>query len=459
MENFKIISKIGKGAYSTVYKVQNLKDNNHYALKKVNLRNLSKKEIENALNEVSILSSVKSEYIISYKDSFIDETDSTLCIIMEYADEGDLQKKITLYKKLKKSFLENDIWRIFIQITKGLKDLHDYNILHRDLKSANIFLFKDGTVKIGDLNVSKITSRGLGCTQTGTPFYASPEVWKDNPYNCKSDIWSLGCVLYEICMLSTPFVCDNMKGLFNKIMKGKFKKINEKYSIQLNSVVEKLIVVKSDCRPSAKEILEFKDVKDKICEFDILNDIFFGKNNFKTIHNKENNIISKDNSFVNCENNNNIINNDENNEEKLKIVLDNIRIPKKFNVLNKKLSEVNYGNDENCVENVDYFFSKNFNEIRRNNSNKDNNSLSKNILPFLKVRNNLNNGNKENYLKDDNESNNERYKNELETLDISIIPKLNNESNYLKNLKQVFLGKNNDKIVNLKNNFDIILEE
>ena len=85
--------------------------------------------------------------------------------------------------------------------------------------------------------------------------------------------------------------------------------------------------------------------------------------------------------------------------------------------------------------------------------------MSKNILPFLKVRNNLNNGNKENNLKDDNESNNERYKNELETLDISIIPKLNNESNYLKNLKQVFLGKNNDKIVNLKNNFDIILEE
>ena len=176
MENFKIISKIGKGAYSTVYKVQNLKDNNHYALKKVNLRNLSKKEIENALNEVSILSSVKSEYIISYKDSFIDETDSTLCIIMEYADEGDLQKKIKLYKKLKKSFLENEIWKIFIQITKGLKDLHEYNILHRDLKSGNIFLFKDGTVKIGDLNVSKITSRGLGCTQTGTPYYASPEV-------------------------------------------------------------------------------------------------------------------------------------------------------------------------------------------------------------------------------------------------------------------------------------------
>jgi NIMA (never in mitosis gene a)-related kinase len=148
MENFKITSKIGKGAYSTVYTVINIKDNNLYALKKVNLRNLSKKEIQNALNEVRILALVQSKNIISYKESFIDETDSTLCIIMEYADEGDLQKKITLYKKLKKSFLENDIWRIFIQITKGLKDLHDFNILHRDLKSANIFYLKMVQLKL-----------------------------------------------------------------------------------------------------------------------------------------------------------------------------------------------------------------------------------------------------------------------------------------------------------------------
>ena len=458
MENFKIISKIGKGAYSTVYKVQNLKDNNHYALKKVNLRNLSKKEIENALNEVSILSSVKSEYIISYKDSFIDETDSTLCIIMEYADEGDLQKKIKLYKKLKKSFLENEIWKIFIQITKGLKDLHEYNILHRDLKSGNIFLFKDGTVKIGDLNVSKITSRGLGCTQTGTPYYASPEVWKDNPYNFKSDIWSLGCVLYEICMLNTPFVCNNMNGLYNKIMKGKFKKIDEKYSIELNSLVEKLIVVKSECRPSAKEILEFKEVKDKIAEFDNIKDNFYGNDKVKIFQNKENNFISKNNesfSFVNYENYINCINNENNHEDKnLKIVLETIRIPKKLNVLNKKFLEVNSGNNDNDEN----FLFKN-NEIKRNNSNKDNNTLSNNILPFLKVKNNFNYGNKENNLKDDNENNNDRYNNGLETLDISIIPKLNKESNYLKSLKQVIFRKSNEKIFNLKNNFDIILEE
>lgn len=84
----------------------------------------------------------------------------------------------------------------------GLKALHDLKILHRDLKvvyisiqSANVFLTKSGTAKLGDLNVSKV-SKGLCSTQTGTPYYASPEVWKDQPYDKKSDIWSLGCVLY-----------------------------------------------------------------------------------------------------------------------------------------------------------------------------------------------------------------------------------------------------------------------
>ena len=197
MENFKIIAKIGEGAYSTVYTVRRIEDNQLYALKKVKIKQLSKKEKQNALNEIRILASIKSPFIISYKESFVDELDQTLCIVMEYADEGDLFQKITLYQKLKTSFDEADIWRIFIQITKGLNDLHEYKILHRDLKSANVFLFRNGSAKLGDLNVSKITYRGLGCTQTGTPYYASPEVWKDNPYDLKSDIL-LEVILWKV---------------------------------------------------------------------------------------------------------------------------------------------------------------------------------------------------------------------------------------------------------------------
>ena len=95
-------------------------------------------------------------------------------------------------------------------MVKGLKALHARKILHRDLKSANVFLYKDGTVKLGDLNVSKVAKKGLLYTQTGTPYYASPEVWKDQPYDARSDIWSLGCVLYEAATLKPPFTANDM---------------------------------------------------------------------------------------------------------------------------------------------------------------------------------------------------------------------------------------------------------
>jgi len=90
---------------------------------------------------------------------------------------------------------ESECWSYLIQLLKGLQALHDLKIVHRDIKSANIFMNKDGTVKLGDMNVSKVAKNGLLSTQTGTPYYASPEVWRDKPYDCKSDIWSLGCVL------------------------------------------------------------------------------------------------------------------------------------------------------------------------------------------------------------------------------------------------------------------------
>ena len=105
---------------------------------------------------------------------------------------------------------EGEIWDMFVQITKGLKHLHEMKILHRDLKCANVFLNQDGTVKLGDLNVSKVAKQGLVQTQTGTPYYASPEVWKDKPYDFRSDIWSLGAVLYEVIALRPPFTANSM---------------------------------------------------------------------------------------------------------------------------------------------------------------------------------------------------------------------------------------------------------
>jgi NIMA (never in mitosis gene a)-related kinase len=119
---------------------------------------------------------------------------------------------------------------------KGLKALHDLKIYHRDLKSANVFLSKDGTAKIGDMNVSKLAKNGLLYTQTGTPYYASPEVWMDKPYDLKSDIWSCGCVIYEMACLKPPFRAEDMDGLYKKVIRGNYAKLPSHYSVDLNNV-------------------------------------------------------------------------------------------------------------------------------------------------------------------------------------------------------------------------------
>lgn len=138
---------------------------------------LSAKEKENALNEVRILASIKHPNICSYKEAFFEEATQSLCIIMEYCDNGDLQTKINNAKKTSKFTKEEDVWSIFYQMVLGLSALHEKKIIHRDIKCANVFLTKEGLAKLGDLNVSKIAKAGILKTQTGTPYYASPEVW------------------------------------------------------------------------------------------------------------------------------------------------------------------------------------------------------------------------------------------------------------------------------------------
>ena len=152
-------------------------------------------------------------------------------------------------------FSELDVWNILIQITQGLNQLHEMNIMHRDLKSANIFLYTTGEVKLGDLNVSKVMKNGLEYTQTGTPYYASPEVWKDQPYDTKSDIWSFGCVIYEIAALDLPFQATSMDELFKTVKKGVFNSIPDFYSIGLHKVISSMLQTNPENRPSWVQML------------------------------------------------------------------------------------------------------------------------------------------------------------------------------------------------------------
>lgn len=162
---------------------------------------------------------------------------------MEMADNGDLLQSIEELKKKKTKFTEKQIWHYLIQILRGLKALHDMKIVHRDIKCANVFLTKEGVVKLGDLNVSKVSKGGMLHTQTGTPYYASPEVWKDKPYDHKSDLWSLGCVLYEMITLLPPFRAQSMAALQKVVIKGVYEPISPTFSNELAHVVKSCLQV------------------------------------------------------------------------------------------------------------------------------------------------------------------------------------------------------------------------
>lgn len=185
---------------------------------------------------------------------------------MEFCDKGDLFQKISHCKKADTRIEESDIWSTLIQILYGLKALHDKKVLHRDLKSANIFLCKNGSVKVGDMNVSKVAKKGLLYTQTGTPYYASPEVWKDQPYDLKSDIWSLGCIIYEMAALQPPFRAENMEGLYKKVIKGQYDRLPQGYSKELTEAIRMMLQLNPSSRADCERLLSQPFIIDRLSD-------------------------------------------------------------------------------------------------------------------------------------------------------------------------------------------------
>ena len=266
-KDFKIEKELGKGSFGSVYLVRRKRDNKIYALKTVIMAKLSKKEQENSVNEVRILASVNHPNVIGYKEAFWDDDGSSLNIVMEYADDGDLHTKIEKMKKEGGLFTEARIWSYAIQMIEGLKALHDKKIMHRDLKSANIFLVNDKhQCKIGDMNVSKVIKEKVLRTQTGTPYYASPEVWNDAPYSYKSDLWSIGCVIYELCELKPPFHGKDLDELYENVCKGKPERINKNYSDDLWKMILMLLQVDVNKRVDCNKFLNSDLIKKKIEE-------------------------------------------------------------------------------------------------------------------------------------------------------------------------------------------------
>ena len=372
IKDFKKEKVIGKGSFGSVYLVRRLEDNKIYALKRVILDKLNKKEQENSVNEVRILASIKNPFVIGYKEAFFDDN-NTLNIVMEYADDGDLQTKIRKMRHEGGFFKESLIWEYAIQMIQGLKALHDKKIMHRDLKSANIFLFKKNHIcKLGDMNVSKVIKDKVLLTQTGTPYYASPEVWRDESYSYKSDLWSIGCVIYELCEQHPPFLGKNLDELFEEVCKGKPKRINRIYSDDLWKMIMMLLQTDVEKRADCDSFLNSKLIKDKIKEIKMNQKINMNyknnnDNNGKLLNTiKFNNLKDLKEQLPSTKNYDSFVL-DEQNKENVNININNNKIKNAKNPLIKKIPIVKNKTSRNKL-NLKTEENNNVENKKKNNS-------------------------------------------------------------------------------------------
>ncbi|XP_052267888.1 uncharacterized protein LOC127869378 isoform X2 [Dreissena polymorpha] len=270
MDKYETIHKLGKGGCGAVFLVRNKETRKLYALKTIELDDRKKTRTKEAVQkEAKILAQLKHPHIVLYHESFFDVNFEFLSIIQDYCDGGNLDDKIKHAAMKSKHFEETQIMEWFIQIIMAVQYIHSKKVLHRDLKAENVFLTKKNVVKIGDFGISKVLESTVDVAQTivGTPSYLSPELCQDIPYSSKSDIWAVGCLLYEMCALRTPFQAQNLISLFFKIIKCEFQAIPGTYSRALQELVTQILVKSPDDRPSASAILNTTLVKEHLARF------------------------------------------------------------------------------------------------------------------------------------------------------------------------------------------------
>ena len=265
MENYELVCQIGKGNFGRISKIIRKSDQKTLIWKELDYGQMSEKEKEQIVSEVNILRELKHPNIVRYYDRIIDKKHSRIYIIMEYCEGGDLNQLIKRCKKTGEFIAEDIIWKIFTQVLLAIHVIHNHKegkILHRDIKPSNVFLDKDNNVKLGDFGLSRELSNEskFAYSHVGTPYYMSPEQIDETKYNEKSDIWSLGCFLYELTTFHPPFEAKNQIMLAMRIKSGKVEKINKRYSEELWRVITWMLTVNYNNRPSSEDLLNIPQV-------------------------------------------------------------------------------------------------------------------------------------------------------------------------------------------------------
>ena len=268
--NYKVIQQLGEGSFGKAFLCKRESDDSLCVIKQILIEGMDKKEKDDVLNESIILAKLDHQNIIKFFEVFESNKPKHMVnIVTEYADGGDLSEKIKEKKNKNNNFTESEILDYFTQICLAIKHIHEKKIIHRDLKSGNIFLMKNGLVKLGDFGIAKRFQKTMDKAKTliGTPYYLSPEIINGKPYDSKSDIWSLGVLLYEMMTFKMPFNANSLPMLSVKIMRGQYIPPPTIYTKDLRELVTKCLTVEPKNRPSIQEILRMPIIQNRIRSF------------------------------------------------------------------------------------------------------------------------------------------------------------------------------------------------
>ena len=469
MENYEFVCQIGKGNFGRISKIIRKSDKKTLIWKELDYGQMSEKEKEQIVSEVNILRELKHPNIVRYYDRIIDKKHSRIYIIMEYCEGGDLNQLIKRCKKNGEYIQEDIIWRIFTQVLLAIHAIHTHKegkILHRDIKPSNIFLDKDNNVKLGDFGLSRELSdqSKFAYSHVGTPYYMSPEQIDETKYDEKSDIWSLGCFLYELTTFHPPFEAKNQIMLAMRIKSGKVEKINKRYSEELWRVITWMLTVNANERPTSENLLNTPAVWVRLREKRIRDTlyklkIFEEKLNLKDkeqkdkeelLNNREKNIEKKEQELKEKE--------DELKEKEEELKEKEIELKEKENELKEKekkiknVSSISNGTTTGYSNNMNNSNSNSHNNYMNSSNNMDACNLKNNIIKNM-INNNsdlnalLMYSTKNNYSNSTNNNFNNLILPANTNTSINNISLLNNNQNNINNN----INKNNNFLLSNNN--------
>ncbi|KAK3272360.1 hypothetical protein CYMTET_19344 [Cymbomonas tetramitiformis] len=256
LNRYELEAVVGSGKYSTVFRARRLDSGQTLAVKKVQVFDMDSSMRADCIVEVKLLQALDHPNIIRYMDSFIE--DNELIIELELAEDGDLSQLIQSQSQIGELFEEGKVWDLFVQVCAACQHMHERRMMHRDIKPSNVFVVKSGALKLGDLGLSRFFSSKTmhACSAVGTPYYMSPEAIRGMPYDWSSDVWSLGCLLYELATLQSPFYQDglNFYQLGKNITNCEYEPLPETRSTEMQELVASMIQADPQARPSVDSV-------------------------------------------------------------------------------------------------------------------------------------------------------------------------------------------------------------